>query len=222
MALTPPPPALPGMTPAESRSLARLGVRTADDLVFRLPRWHVSRGVLSAFVGAVPGRAAFFRAVVAATGVFRKGRLHIIKAVLEDGAGGKALLYWFNRPYLASAYRKGAALLLRDAPERAPAGLRFSGKAGTVEPLTAEDSATLDRGDTVVFYRATTVVGQERARELAAAALASRLGRIEDPVPAAALARHVLLPLHDALRAAHRPAGRAAWERARRRLVFDQ
>ncbi|MEK7766811.1 MAG: DEAD/DEAH box helicase, partial [bacterium] len=210
------------MTPAEARSLARLGLKTADDLLFRLPRWHVSRSALKTFAEAREGRADFFRATVNSVGIFRKGRLHIIKVALEDGQGGKASLYWFNRPYLASDYRRGAALLLRDAPSRAPAGLRFSGRAGSVERLSVEDAAALDRGEMVVYYRATTVITQERARTLAAAALQERLPGLEDPVPEAIRARHALPALAEALRQGHRPSGWAEWERARRRLAFDQ
>jgi RecG-like helicase len=123
--------------------------------------------------------------------IFQRGKLHIIKLMLSDGTG-RAQLFLFNRPYLAAALKTGLALLIRDVPERALTGIRFSGQAGTVELVGEGDVRRIEAGETVVFYRATTVIPQARARQLAAEALEHGLPGLRDPLPAALRARHAL------------------------------
>ena len=132
------------------------------------------------------------------------------------------MLYFFNRPYLASNYKPGSSVLIHDAAERTKSGVRFSGKPGTVEELSGDDLMRLENGETVVFYRITTVLDQKRMRELAMASLEAVKNDIPDPVPADVQSRLSLPPLSESLRQAHAPSGWTEWERARRRLIFDQ
>jgi ATP-dependent DNA helicase RecG len=212
---------VPGADDREEKSLNRLGYKSAEDLAFNLPRWIVNRNMLSSFAEAKEGVRKFYLARVSRRDIFKRGRLHIIKIVLDDGSG-HAMLYFFNRPYLASNYKPGTSVLIHDNAERAKSGVRFSGKPGTVEELTAGDLERLERGDTVVFYRVTTVIDQERMRKLAYASLEAVKASIPDPVPPSMQERLSLPALAESLGQAHRPAGWTEWERARRRLIFDQ
>jgi len=198
-----------------------MGVKSAAQLLFRFPRWHVNRARLSSFAAAREGTRSFFMARVARRDVFKRGRLHIIKLILDDGSG-KATLYWFNRPYLITDYKPGIPVLVYDAPETAKAGLRFGGSAGTVEPVSEEDYRKIEEGEAVVFYRTTTVLGQERMRQLASASLDEAGAFIRDPLAPDTLEKRNMPPLGEAVREAHKPRGLMEWERARRRLVFDQ
>lgn len=141
--------------------------------------------------------------------------------MLSDGTG-RAQLFLFNRPYLAAALKPGLALLIRDVPERSLAGIRFSGQAGTVELVGESDVRRIDAGETVVFYRATTVITQSRARQLAAEALERGLPTVRDPLPAALRTRHALPDLATTLTGVHVPKTWDDWMSARRRLVFEQ
>ena len=212
---------IPGVDEREAKSLSRLGVKSLEELLFWFPRWHVNKARISHFAGAAERERAFFLAKILRRDVFTRGRLHIIKITLDDGTG-RALLYWFNRPYLISEFKPEQTVLIFDRPERAGSGLRFSGAAGTCEVLSEEEVGKIAAGDTVVFYRTTTVIGQARAREIAGAALASGLKALEDPVPESVRVTRGLLGIRESVSQAHRPSGWTEWERARRRIVFDQ
>lgn len=199
----------------------RLGVKTPGQLLFWLPHWHVHRDRITTFAQAREGEQAFFLARITNVYIFVRGRLHIIKLQLADGTG-RAFLYWFNRPYLIKEYKVGRPLAICEVPERTNAGLRFSGKAGTCELLTDEDVKRIEDGETLVFYRTTTVINQARAREIAEQGLRAGLPSLVDPLPEAVRAKFNLTGLHEALRQAHRPATWAEWEQSRRRLVFEQ
>ena len=210
-----------GVSPREERSLARLGVRTSEQLLFWLPRWHVHRDRVTPLADAREGERGFFLARITRTGIFRRGRLHIIKVEMEDGTG-RAHLYWFNRPYLASRYKAGRVLVLHETPQRARTGVRFSGGADTVEEVGEDDVRRIEGGETVVFYPTTTVFDQARAREIAHSDLDGRLAKLADPLPEEVRSRFGLPGLAEALRHVHRPAAWEEWEKARRRIVFDQ
>jgi len=212
---------IPGLNDRETRSLARLGISSVSDLLFWLPRWHLNRARITTFAEASEGERRFFLARIAHAGIFTRGRLHIIRLKLEDGTG-QAQLYLFNRPYLASDYRAGRVIAICDAPDRTSSGLRFSGSPGTCEILSEEDARRITAGETVVFYRATTVIMQDRARAIAGAALSAGLPCLEETLPPELIERRGLATLASALAGAHRPASWAEWEKARRRLVFEQ
>ena len=154
-------------------------------------------------------------------GAFARGRLHILRLQLEDGTG-RAQLYLFNRPYLLRDFKVGKAMLIHDVPERSAAGVRFGGQAGTTEVVNDGDLAAYEAGRVLTYYKATTVITQDRARELASIAVNRLLGTVEDPLPEALRTARGLVGLRDALAAAHCPENWADWEAARRRLVFDQ
>jgi ATP-dependent DNA helicase RecG len=212
---------IPGLDEREVRSLGRLGIRDSADLVFWLPRWHLNKARIVPFAEAKEGVRGFFLARIARASVFSRGRLHIIRLKLEDGTG-QADLYWFNRPYLASDYRAGCVVAILDAPERTKSGLRFSGDAGTCEVLSDGDVRKIEAGETMIFYRTTTVINQERARALAGAALTAGLPDLQETLPHDVTVRRGLVTLAQALTGTHRPATWADWEQARRRLVFEQ
>ncbi len=179
------------------------------------------RDRVRALAEAKEGERGLFLVRIAKVGAFARGRLHILRLQLEDGTA-KAQLYLFNRPYLLKDFRAGRALLIHDVPERSNAGIRFGGQAGTTEMVTDEDLAAFEAGRVLVYYKATTVIPQPRARALAAAAVASLLDAVEDPLPEPVRTGRKLVGLRDALRQAHGPESWGDWDAARRRLVFDQ
>jgi len=176
---------------------------------------------VSPLAEAKEGSRALFLVRIARVGAFARGRLHILRLQLEDGTG-KAQLYLFNRPYLLKDFKAGRALLIHDVPERSNAGLRFGGQSGTTELVSDEELASFEAGRVLVYYKATTVIPQTRARELASVALDRLLGRVEDPLPEPVRKARGLIGLRDALRLAHSPETWEEWDGARRRLVFDQ
>lgn len=210
-----------GLSPGEKRSLSIQKVSSVADLVHRLPRWHVHRDRIVPLAEAKEGRRDFFLVRIAKVGAFARGKLHVIRLVLEDGSS-RAQAFWFNRPWLLAALKVGRPLLIRDSPERSKAGVRFSGQTGTVEAVTDAEAARLESGAVLTFYRSTPTIPQPRARALAAKALALGLEQITDPLPAPLLGRRSLPGLRDALRAAHAPATWEEWEASRRRLAYEQ
>ncbi len=210
-----------GITPGERRSLAIQKILSVADLVLRLPRWHVHRDRIVPLAEAKEGRRDFFLVRIAKVGAFARGRLHVIRLALEDGSS-RAQAFWFNRPWMLSALKPGRALLIRDAAERSRAGVRFSGQTGTVEAVSDAETAKLESGDVLTFYRSTPTIPQARARALAAKAVAVGLDQVADPLPVEVRTRRALPALRDALRDAHAPPAWAAWEASRRRLAYEQ
>ena len=202
--------ALPGVGPALSNKLAKLGLGRVGDLLAHRPRDYqsaVGESQISNLFGedesVIAGEVR--RVAVRPT----RRRLTIVKAVVAD-ASGEIAAVWFNQPWLADTLRPGTHVRLRGQLRRSEFHVRsfdVNGAAATA--------------DFAPVYPASEDVPSSRLRRLAADAL-SYARDVWDPLPAVLKEREALPQRADALCAIHRPRTREDAEIGRRRLAFDE
>ncbi len=209
---------LPGVGPKRAEALARLGLRTIEDLLRFAPRSVEERGapVSPAEVRARAGGFAVCRARVASA-AFRRGRggRAVLRARLED-SGATCDALWFNASFLAREVTAGAWI--------AVAG-RVSADGALLQPeiarLAGPDAPVPDRLQGCrPLYAVTDGISQRLVHDLVGAAL-DAVAAIAEPLPERVRAAAGVLPLAEAIRRAHRPRTLAEAEAGRERLLFD-
>jgi ATP-dependent DNA helicase RecG len=203
---------LQGVGPRRAEVLARLGILTARDLLYHLPRRYEDATTVQPIDDLRPGMEATVMGRVVSKGVLptRKG-LRIFQAVIRDRSG-MIECAWPGRPFLDRSIREGDLLLLwgsvrffhgrqlhpREHEVLARKGESAEGGAGSVFPV----------------YPATEGLSQRQVRALVEKNLGGLLREVApEEVFEPALRERLGLPdLEEALRALHRPESLPAAE----------
>jgi ATP-dependent DNA helicase RecG len=199
---------LPGVGPTVKKRLERLGLHTLGDLVEYPPRDY-QRPLRETPIAEirVEEEAAIAGTVRSASSRRARGRLTILKAIVEDESGGVTAT-WFNQPWLEARLTPGTRIRLRGALRRG----EFNVKSYDI----GEGEATADYA---AIYPASEDITAKKLRELVGAALPRS---VVDPLPAPLKETELLPARSDALWALHRPRSLDEAERGRRRLAFDE
>jgi ATP-dependent DNA helicase RecG len=237
-----------GVGPARAEKLAKLGLRTARDMLLHVPRRYEDRTRLTNVSGLVPGEEATIRGRVIKirTGRPRRGPA-ILTATLEDATAPVDVM-WFNQRYLADVLREGTELVVTGKPKlyrnrlqltpseyeiiHAPRGgpLLDALDDGETDGLPYDDDARaapgspadLAAGRIVPYYPLTEGISQRIMRSLAWSAVTTAADAFPDVLPASVRESRGLLPMADALREVHFPSSDEARAEARRRLVYEE
>jgi ATP-dependent DNA helicase RecG len=211
---------LKGVGPRRAEQLDRLGIRSARDLVFHVPRRYEDASTVAAIASLEVGMDVTVIGEVVSKGVLptRKG-LRIFQAVIRDGTG-LIECSWPGQPFLDRAIRKGDRLLV-SGPVRFFHGRQIQPREYVV---LDQGDAPGDAGRVLPIYPSTEGLSQRMLRLI----LGQNLDRLlplmveQEPFPAEHLNRLGLPPLAEALTTLHNPPSIAAAERARRRLAYGE
>ena len=223
-----------GVGPAKAARLARLGLRTARDLMLHVPRRYEDRTQLKPIADLEVGEESTVRGRVAR---IRKSRPRrgpsVLSAVLADETGACDVV-WFNQRYLAEALQKGMEVvvtgkvrLYREKVQLAPTDYEVTapppedgeGDDGEAAP---PDEAPLAAGRIVPFYPLTEGVSQRFMRMLAHRIVKATAPRMAEILPAEVRAARGLVGVAEAFREIHFPTSDENRARARRRLVYEE
>src|SRR3982751_5831168 len=103
---------LKGVGPARAEALRRLGIITARDLLFHIPRRYEDASTISPISALEPGMDGTIIGRVISKGIIptRRG-LRIFQAVLKDDSG-MIEVAWPGQPYLDRTIQKDDTLLV--------------------------------------------------------------------------------------------------------------
>jgi ATP-dependent DNA helicase RecG len=209
--------ALPDCGTAVSERLGRLGIRSVRDLLLHLPYEFDDYGTPRAVAGLRPGARATVVGTLASIG-FRRARsrrLDMAEGVLRDDDGGALNVVWFNQPWLRKKLRSGQRIAVAGA-------LDDRRWMSMVNPkFQPVDGEPIEIGGLEARYHTVEKLPWKRIAELVEVAL-PLADQLEDPLPDDVRGRQRLLPLSEAIRAAHKPRRLEEWREARRRLVFEE
>ncbi|HLJ57059.1 MAG TPA: DNA helicase RecG, partial [Chthonomonadaceae bacterium] len=215
---------LKGVGPQGAQALAKLGLNTVGDLLHHYPRRWEDRTRFARAADVRPGDwSTVSGAVIAVTTKYPKGpRLAITEALLDDD-GDAIRLVWFNQPYLEKTLK---AISLGGKRVVAYGQVRRSGWSVEIQSPEWEelgqDGDALSANRIVPIYPLTEGIRQGRMRRMIDSALRTCADLIEEPLPAAILARHGLAGASRAIRDIQFPDSDDALKAARRRIVFEE
>jgi len=102
-----------GVGPKKAALFARLGVETAEDLLWHVPRRYEDRSTLRKMSECRPGEECTVVGQVADYRLIRTRRpaFTIFEASFSDSTG-MLKVRWFNQPYLADLFEHGQLVML--------------------------------------------------------------------------------------------------------------
>ena len=211
-----------GVGPRRAVALARLGVRSVEDLLLHIPARYVDRRTLRKIREARLGEEGVFLARVETSGARYWGKSRDAVAVVSDGTGVMELV-WKNAPYMAKNIMAGMTLLFWGKVYRGrgrtmtifhPEYESFSGEAGVERSLVA--------GRILPIYPLTEGLSARHLRLAIQNALEVFGEGIGEILPEGLRARRRLMPRAEALSQVHFPESLEIAEAARQALAYEE
>jgi ATP-dependent DNA helicase RecG len=212
---------LKGVGERRADALARLGIRTAQDLLWHLPHRYIDASTVTPVARARVGDEVACVGTVVAKQVSptRKG-LRIFSAVIRDESGVLECV-WPGQPFLDRTIAVGQTLLV-SGPIRFYHGRQMAPREHIILIEAEGEADPLAAGKVLPVYPATEGLSHKIIRSLVDRHL-DELVPLAPDLLSDALRRSLELPrLADALVAVHRPSSLAEAELGRRRLAFDE
>jgi len=208
-----------GVGPKKSEYLSKLGIRTAEDILYYLPSRYEDRSNFTAIKDLRVGERQTVKAKVVTVSSRRaKSGTAIFQIAVTDETGFIHAVF-FNQPYLADYFRKGQEVILYGKVERYD-------KLQIVQPeyeiLKGDETDSIHIGRIVPVYPATAELTQRFLRVLAFDAMSKYAASLAERLPTYLRARQKLVDIKFAINNIHFPASFENLERAYKRIVFEE
>jgi ATP-dependent DNA helicase RecG len=209
---------LKGVGPARAEALRRLGIITARDLLFHIPRRYEDASTISSIASLEPGMDGTIIGKVISKGIIptRRG-LRIFQAVLQDDTG-MIEASWPGQPFLDRTIEKGDMMLLT-GPVRFYHGRQLQPREYI---HLGKDDEGVKGGRVLAVYPATEGLSFKVIRGVIDSHLETLLPLLKEYLPDDVLRLAGVPPLREAMRMVHRPASIAEGARGRSRLAFEE
>ncbi|HEX6306733.1 MAG TPA: ATP-dependent DNA helicase RecG [Longimicrobiales bacterium] len=207
--------------PRRAEALARLGVHTARDLLFHVPRRYEDASTVTRIGNVQIGADVTVIGEVAAKGVLpTRSGLRVFQLVLRDTSGSIECSFP-GQPFLDRTFRRGDIVLVT-GPVRFFHGRQIQPREYVV--LGNADEGVEASGRVLPIYASTEGLSQKMLRSIIDQNIDRLLPLLqtEDAVPREVTAAAALPTLMQAIAAVHRPESVRDAERGRRRLAFDE
>jgi ATP-dependent DNA helicase RecG len=214
---------LKGVGPKRSDSLRKLGIGTARDLLFHIPRRYDDASTIHSIASLKVGMDATARGRVRSSGVIpTRSGLRIFQAVIEDDSG-YITCSWPGQPWVERKIREGDDLLVT-GPVKHFHGRQIHPREFVLLSRRDRDEEDREEGTVFVTYPASDAVPQWVLRKVFKLNLGWLLETIpeEEYLTEAQVSSLELPGIDAAFRALHRPRSVEDAEVGRRRLAFDE
>jgi len=211
-----------GIGPSKVKLFESVGVRTVDDLLNYLPRTYDDRSAVKTISEIVEGEEVSVTAQLAGgivTNRIRGGTRSVFmsRGKIYDETGVLDVV-WFNNPYAGNMYKIGEEYAFFGKVKRNKSGkLQFQNPVA--ERISGDSKFT---GRIVPIYPLTAKLTQRAVQDAVFKCLEGLREPIPEILPSELLERYSLLDSEAAIRNMHVPDDFELFERARRRLVFEE
>lgn len=212
-----------GIGPKSVRLLAKLDVRTVDDLLRMFPKRFEDRTQTKLLAACTDGEAAYVTGIAASVTESRtRTGLTLTKLIFHDDAGFEGEAVWFRRVYSPAqqAHIAGMRITLFGKVKRGYGKVSLQNPDITVI-APGNGSDTPDHG-LVPVYGLTDGLSQTNLREWVEAGLSMYAPTLTDQLPGNLRAKHQLPHVMTAIKDMHFPASERLQEAARRRFAYEE
>jgi ATP-dependent DNA helicase RecG len=220
---------LKGVGPRRAADLARVGLQTIEDLLFRFPLRYEDRSRLQPIASVRPGVRVSVtgRIVHTALRTTRRPGFKIFEAIVSDESGS-ILVNWLNQAFLRDVFKAGQHVVLYGAAEmRGHGGLTLTNPDH--ELLDDEEGETIHTGRIVPIYEKAGAVTPKIQRRFVYEALLRLPPDLADPIPEGLRLRQGYPARYAALHATHFPPADTNLDALNRfatlpqiRLIFEE
>jgi ATP-dependent DNA helicase RecG len=196
---------LKGVGPRRAADLARVGLRTVEDLLHRFPIRYEDRGRLQAIARLKPGETVSVSGEIlsASLRATRRPGFKVFEALVRDETG-TIRATWLNQPFLRDVLRPHLRVVLFGTVVLRPSGgLQLLNPQ--YEPLDADEGETVHTGRIVPVYERAGSLTPKLQRRLVHDALERLPRELDDPLPPEVRSRLGVPDRYTALWAAHFP-----------------
>jgi len=220
---------LKGVGPRRAADLARAGLTTVEDLLYRFPMRYEDRSRLQPIASLKPAMLASVSGRIVSCGLrsTRRPGFKIFEALIADRSASLRVV-WLNQAFLRDVFVRGQQVVLFGLVEmRGHGGLQLTNPQ--YEILDEEEGETIHTGRIVPVYEKSGSVTAKIQRKLVHEALHRLSPDLPDQLPEAVRLRLRLPSRYAALHAAHFPPSDVPIDRlntfstpAQRRLIFEE
>jgi len=195
-----------GIGPQRAEGLAKLGVRTAEDLLLHLPMRYEDRRSFARVAELRPGMRVAVSGKVAAAGLRRARRLSIYELRLDDGSGRLLKAIFFNQPFLRDVLPAGQRVVLFGLVERdAMASRLLVMRSPQYELVEQDEHGGIHTGRIVPVYEKLGSLTVKPLRRVLAQLAQLVPADLPDPLPGELRERLAVIGRSEALRRVHLP-----------------
>lgn len=210
---------LKGVGPKVAQLLAKVGIKTLEDLLYYVPRRYEDRTKFAAIREVKPGDWVTLKGKITSLETVspRIGTFRIVKASLSDRTGTIGLT-WFNQPWMRQKLqRQDGELIVYGQVKVGKWGYEINNPEWEfVQPYKNDEFAKI-----TPIYPLTEGLNEKLLRKVIRQGL-NYVTLFPDMIPKTLQERWNLKPLHWSLKQIHFPDSEETQRAARRRLVFEE
>lgn len=213
---------LKGIGPKRAALFNRLGINSAEDLIYYFPRRYEDRTRVIEISQLKLGEYQTVKARVLGCGErksFRRWNFTLFEAVVEDSTG-KLPCVWFNQPYLRKYLKPKTEVVLYGKLEARGDSLQMQNPE--YEILSHGDEEHLSCARIVPIYSLAEGLSQRMFRKVVRAALCEYLPALRDTLPYDIRQRNKLENIASSILNMHFPQDISSQESSYKRIIFEE
>ena len=219
------------LTPGQKEGLAKLGIRTIQDLLYYFPIKYGDYSELSYVRDIQKGSTPIIYAEVISIQAKKgfKTKMTMTEAVLQESNGDKIKAVWFSQPYISKLLPVGTRARFSGTIQERNGVLYLANPDHEVRDIGIEKSGKLfnqEKSDELMIYpiyKETKGITSKWIYHKIKTILADHIPKdIVDPIPAELLKQYNLPRLYNALIYIHSPQKYNDAEAARKRFAFQE
>lgn len=206
--------AIKGVGEELAKKLAKIDVKTVDDLLRYYPRGYDDYSNILSIDKLKPGHVTVTGYIKQAQGRYIRGGLHITEAVVSDETSSVRLV-WFNQPYRAAALKSDVPYYI--SGEFGLKARRMSILNPSVELVS---NFPVNTARIIPVYPLIKGLSSQQIRKALKSVLVQTT--LTDSLPKEVIANNKLMSFFDAVQEVHFPSGEKKLAAARWRLGFEE
>ena len=206
-----------GVGPNRVKLLNKLNIYTLEDLITYFPREYEDRGKPKKIVELIDGEEALIeaRCVSKMSQVRIRNNMTICKLVVRDDTA-TCQITWFNMTYLKSKFKTGETYHFYGKVKRRINQIEI------ISPVFDEESKNKNTGKIIPLYPLTYNLSQNVLRQIIENGLKEVTTKFNETLPEYIIEKYGLININDAINSIHFPKDFTEYEKARKRLVFEE